>query len=69
MILDVFPERFGHRRQSPAVALKLTKLLPTEMELGAYQINKFMSTNLAFAILVARVGGTIVIATLAMKVA
>ena len=36
-----------------AVALKLTKLLPAEMELGAYQINKFMSTNLTFAILVA----------------
>lgn len=36
-----------------AVALKLTRLLPAEMELGAYQINKFMSTNLTFAILVA----------------
>ncbi|MDT4736741.1 malate permease (plasmid) [Bradyrhizobium sp. CCBAU 53351] len=36
-----------------AVALKLTKILPNEMELGAYQINKFMSTNLTFAILVA----------------
>lgn len=36
-----------------AVALKLTKILPAEMELGAYQINKFMSTNLTFAILVA----------------
>ncbi|WIW50084.1 2-hydroxycarboxylate transporter family protein (plasmid) [Bradyrhizobium sp. 62B] len=36
-----------------AVALKLTRLLPVEMELGAYQINKFMSTNLTFAILVA----------------
>ncbi len=36
-----------------AVALKLTKIMPAEMELGAYQINKFMSTNLTFAILVA----------------
>ncbi len=36
-----------------AVVLKLTKILPSEMELGAYQINKFMSTNLTFAILVA----------------
>lgn len=36
-----------------AVALKLTRLLPAEMEAGAYQINKFMSTNLTFAILVA----------------
>jgi malate:Na+ symporter len=36
-----------------AVALKLTGILPAEMELGAYQINKFMSTNLTFAILVA----------------
>jgi malate:Na+ symporter len=36
-----------------AVALKLTKILPAEMELGAYQINRFMSTNLTFAILVA----------------
>jgi malate:Na+ symporter len=36
-----------------AVALKLSKMLPADMELGAYQINKFMSTNLTFAILVA----------------
>lgn len=36
-----------------AVILKLTRTLPTEMELGAYQINKFMATNLTFAILVA----------------
>jgi malate:Na+ symporter len=36
-----------------AVIVKLTKMLPAEMELGAYQINKFMSTNLTFAILVA----------------
>jgi malate:Na+ symporter len=36
-----------------AVILKLTKLLPAQMELGAYQINRFMSTNLTFAILVA----------------
>ena len=36
-----------------AVILKLTRTLPAEMELGAYQINKFMSTNLTFAILVA----------------
>jgi malate:Na+ symporter len=35
-----------------AVILKLTKILPAEMELGAYQINRFMSTNLTFAILV-----------------
>ncbi|WP_199902576.1 2-hydroxycarboxylate transporter family protein [Azospirillum sp. B4] len=33
--------------------LKLTRILPAEMELGAYQINRFMSTNLTFAILVA----------------
>jgi len=36
-----------------AIVLKLTRILPNEMELGAYQINKFMSTNLTFAILVA----------------
>ena len=36
-----------------AVLLKLSKLLPVEMEIGAYQINRFMSTNLTFAILVA----------------
>lgn len=36
-----------------ATALKLSKLLPAEMERGAYQINRFMSTNLTFAILVA----------------
>jgi len=36
-----------------AVVLKITRVLPAEMELGAYQINKFMSTNLTFAILVA----------------
>jgi malate:Na+ symporter len=36
-----------------AVALKVTNVLPAEMELGAYQINRFMSTNLTFAILVA----------------
>jgi malate:Na+ symporter len=36
-----------------AVALKLARVLPAEMELGAYQINRFMSTNLTFAILVA----------------
>ncbi len=36
-----------------AVILKLTKPMPAQMELGAYQINRFMSTNLTFAILVA----------------
>ncbi len=36
-----------------AVVLKLTKVLPAEMELGAYQINRFMATNVTFAILVA----------------
>ncbi len=36
-----------------AVIIKLTGLMPAEMELGAYQINRFMSTNLTFAILVA----------------
>lgn len=36
-----------------ATALKLSRLLPAEMERGAYQINRFMSTNLTFAILVA----------------
>jgi malate:Na+ symporter len=36
-----------------AVALKVAKILPAELEAGAYQINRFMSTNLTFAILVA----------------
>lgn len=36
-----------------SVVLKVSKTLPVEMELGAYQINRFMSTNLTFAILVA----------------
>jgi malate:Na+ symporter len=36
-----------------ATALKLSKLLPADMERAAYQINRFMSTNLTFAILVA----------------
>jgi malate:Na+ symporter len=35
-----------------AAVVKLTKILPAEMELGAYQINRFMSTNLTFGILV-----------------
>jgi malate:Na+ symporter len=36
-----------------AAILKVAKVLPAEAELGAFQINKFMSTNLTFAILVA----------------
>ncbi|WP_199229623.1 2-hydroxycarboxylate transporter family protein [Azospirillum sp. TSO22-1] len=36
-----------------AAVLKVSKILPAEMEAGAYQINKFMSTNLTFGILVA----------------
>lgn len=35
------------------VLLKVSRVLPAEMEAGAYQINKFMSTNLTFAILAA----------------
>jgi len=35
-----------------AALLKLTKILPAKMELAAYQINKFMSVNLTFGILV-----------------
>lgn len=34
------------------VLLKLTKLIPANMELGAYQMYKFMTSNLTFAILV-----------------
>jgi len=36
-----------------AALLKLIKILPPEMELAAYQINRFMSVNLTFATLVA----------------
>jgi malate:Na+ symporter len=36
-----------------AVLIKLLRVLPAEMELGAYQMNRFMSTNLTFATLVA----------------
>lgn len=35
-----------------AALLKLSKVLPKNMELGAYQMYKFVSTNLTFAILV-----------------
>ncbi|MGN7100201.1 2-hydroxycarboxylate transporter family protein [Ralstonia holmesii] len=35
-----------------AALLKVSKLLPQNMELGAYQMYKFVSTNLTFAILV-----------------
>ncbi|MGF6977602.1 malate:Na+ symporter [Paraburkholderia sp. JPY465] len=35
-----------------AALLKLAKAIPQSMEVGAYQIYKFMSTNLTFAILV-----------------
>jgi malate:Na+ symporter len=36
-----------------AALLKLVKILPPEMELAAYQTNRFMSVNLTFATLVA----------------
>ncbi len=36
-----------------AALLKLVKILPAEMELAAFQINRFMSVNLTFGILVA----------------
>ncbi len=42
-----------------AALLKLVKILPAEMELAAYQINRFMSTNLTFGILVAM--GTVLV--------
>lgn len=35
-----------------AVALKLSRLLPSELEEGAYQMHRFMATNLTFGILV-----------------
>jgi malate:Na+ symporter len=35
-----------------AALLKVSKVLPQNMELGAYQMYKFVSTNLTFAILV-----------------
>ncbi|WP_394475007.1 2-hydroxycarboxylate transporter family protein [Ralstonia mannitolilytica] len=35
-----------------AAVLKVTKLMPEKMELGAYQMYRFVSTNLTFAILV-----------------
>lgn len=35
-----------------AALLKLTKVIPAKMELGAYQMYKFVSANLTFAILV-----------------
>jgi malate:Na+ symporter len=36
-----------------ATLLKLSHVLPAEMELGAYQMNRFMSTTMTFATLVA----------------
>ena len=42
-----------------AVILKVSRVLPADMEVGAYQINRFMSVNLTFAILCAM--GTVLV--------
>jgi len=41
------------------VILKVSRVLPADMEVGAYQINRFMSVNLTFAILCAM--GTVLV--------